>query len=247
MPRSDGRFFVGRTYPWPAGRIALRRRLEGRRRRRRREPLQHGRRSRLGGGRRSRRHVVVAAVAIDAGHLAIGVLRAPPAAALGAVVLFVATEAGLGPGHRIARLETEDQPRFPALGFQVAAGRPVTAFARVAAMHVFGKRLGVGPVAVRAHLVVVDVFGAGDRRHRALDLLIGNLGEEGVAPRPAGIEIRLGAARRLVRRSAGDRHRQQQAYDQNRRDRTSDGVARVSRCPQFHLLVITGSPIAVSA
>ena len=151
-------------------------------------------------------------------------LRAPPAAALGAVVLFVATEAGFRPRHRIARLETEDQPRFLALRFQVTAGRPVTAFARVAAMHVFGKRLRVGPVAVRAQLVIVDVFGAGDRGHRALDLLIGNLGEEVVASGQPG--SRLGSVRRVdcMRRLAGYRHHHQQAYAQNRQERNPDRV-----------------------
>ena len=131
------------------------------------------------------------AMTIDARHPAVRVFRGPPAAAFAAVVLFVAAEAGFRPSHRIARLETEDQPRFPALCLQVAAGRPVTAFTGVAAMHVVGERFRVGPVAVRAQFVVVDVFRPGDGRYRALDLLITNLGKEIVGARIARIEVRL--------------------------------------------------------
>ena len=138
VPRSDGRFLAGGLYPWPAAALpapvawnAVG--ADGR------ETLQPGRVARLAGGRGSRRHVVVAAVAIDAGHFALGVLRVPPLGALGAGVLLVAMEAGLGPRDRIARLETEDQPFLPALGFQVAAGRAVAALAGVAPVHVLGK------------------------------------------------------------------------------------------------------------
>ena len=192
-------------------------------------------------------HVIVAAVAVDAGHLAGGVLRAPPAAALGAVVLFVATEAGFRPRHRVARLEAEDQPRFPALRFQVAAGRPVTALARVAAMHVLGKRLGVGLVAGRAQLVIVDVFRALHRRQRALDLLIGDLGEEGVASGPAGIEIRLrapptdGAIGRRPPPSTVAPRPELPQYNPRR------GSPDASRCPQLYLRAITGHSIVVDA
>lgn len=156
---------------------------------------------------------------IDASDFAIRVLRGPPAASFGAIVLFVAAEAGFRAGRGIARFETEDQPRFPALRLQVAAGRPVAAFARVAAMHVFGEYFRVGPVAIRAQLIVVDVFGVGDRGYLARDLLIGNLGEEIVPPRITGIEVGFGTARRHTGRLTGYRHHQQRAYAQNRQER----------------------------
>ena len=72
----------------------------------------------------------------------------------------MATEAGLRPNGRVARLEAEDQSRFSSLGFQVAAGRPVAPLATVAPVYVLGETLGVGLMAVRAQFVVVDVFGA---------------------------------------------------------------------------------------
>ena len=187
---------------------------------------------RFGGGGRSRRHVVVAAVTIDAGHAAIGVPRTPPLGAFGAGILLVATQAGLGPRHRVALLETEDQPRLLAAGFQVTAGRPVTAFARVATMHVFSKCFGVRPVARYAQLVIIDVVGAGDRRHCPFDLLVGHLGEEVVGPRPAWIKLGLRAARHLMGRPAGDRYRGQQARDQNCRD--TNAVTDYLRIPVSH-------------
>ena len=94
-------------------------------------------------------------------------------------------------------LKLKIKPRLPTVGLQVAAGRPVAAFARIVAMHVLGKRLGIRLVASRTQLVIVDVFGARHCRYCALDFLIGNLGEERVAAGPTGIEIRFGTARRL--------------------------------------------------
>ena len=151
--------------------------------------------TRFGGGRRSRGHIVVTAMAIDAGDSAIGIARTPPAGPLRTVRFFVATEAGFRTCDRIARLETEDQPRLSALGLHVTAGWPVAALAGVATMDVLGKRLGVCFVAVYAQLVIVDVFGTGDRGDRRLDLLIGNLREERVSRgQPAS---RFGSARRV--------------------------------------------------
>ena len=87
VPRSEGRFFVGRLYPWRAEPLPPAAAASpGQRDRRRRwtdgcrncatdaKPRNHRRATavviaRRRRGRRSRRHVVVAAVAIDAGHL----------------------------------------------------------------------------------------------------------------------------------------------------------------------------------
>ena len=63
-----------------------------------RGPCAIGGRAGLGGGRRAGGHVVMAAVAIDAGHAAMGVLRGPPLGPLRALVLLVAPQAGLGRG-----------------------------------------------------------------------------------------------------------------------------------------------------
>ncbi len=120
----------------------------------------------------------------------------------------------------IALVEAEDQPRFAALGLQVAAGRPMTAFAGVAAMHVFGERFRIFPVAVRAEVVVVDVFGAGNRGNLSLDFLVRDLGEEIVCPGETGIEFGLSPARRRMRGSTGypRRHQHPQAYGRQERN-----------------------------
>src|SRR5208282_2689912 len=109
---------------------------------------------RLSDGGRSGRYVVVAAVAIDAGHAAMGVLRGPPLGTGRTLVLLVALQAGLGPSNRIdTLLEAEDQPRLLAAGFHVAAGWSVTGFAVLHAVHVFVERLDVGLVALHANIV----------------------------------------------------------------------------------------------
>ena len=72
----------------------------------------------------------MAAVAIDAGHAALGVLGGPPLGAGLALVLLVTLQAGLRAHDRIgALLEAEDQPRLLAAGLHVPAGRPVTGLA----------------------------------------------------------------------------------------------------------------------
>ncbi len=157
-----------------------------------------------GGSGRPDRHVVVAAVAIDAGHAAMGVLRGPPLGPGRTLVLLVALQAGLGPGHRIdTLLETENQPRLLAAGFHVLAGRPVAGFAVLPAVYVVVERLDVGLVALHADIVVVDHLRAGELRQRAPDLLVGDLAVGVIRPRPARINVRFCPARRRGLAAAG--------------------------------------------
>ncbi len=212
VPRSEGRFLAGRTYcggdpalavpPWKDVSVAGSRCSEA--------PL------RRGGRRCSRRDVVVGAMAVDAGHAAIGMLRSSPARPFGTGVLLVALQARFGPCYRVSRLETEDQSGLPALSLQVAAGRAMTAFTTVTAVHVVGKRLGVCLVALGAQLVVIDIFRSGNRRHRAFDFLVTNLRVEVVRTWPPRGQIRLGTTVRLLRRPARYRQGHEQARAQNR-------------------------------
>jgi hypothetical protein len=78
-------------------------------------------------------------MAIYARHAAMSVLRAAPLCPGGALILLVALQTSLGAGHRIAFLETEDQPRLSALSFQMAARRPMARLARVSSMYVVGE------------------------------------------------------------------------------------------------------------
>ena len=124
---------------------------------------------RFGRGRRPRRDVVVARVAVGAGHVVVRVLRDPPAGSRRTVVLLVAPQAQLGLLRRGQRLEAEDQARFLAPRLNVLAGRPVAGFAGLALLvqppvDVLLERLGVRLVAGQAQLVVVDVLGVRDRR-----------------------------------------------------------------------------------
>ena len=96
------------------------------------------------------------AVAVDAGHLA---SRRASSVASGClrVQLFSSWQRRQASARATGSpaLKLKIKPGLSALGFQVAAGRPVTTFARVATMHVFRKRLGVRFVAGRTQ-----------RRHR---------------------------------------------------------------------------------
>ena len=159
---------------------------------------------RLRGGGRADGHVVVAAVAVDAGHAAMGVLGGPPLGPGRTLVLFVALQTGLGPGDRIdTLLEAEDQPRLLAAGLHVLAGRSVAGFAVLHAMYVVVERLDVGLTALHADFVVVDHLRAGELRHRPPDLRVGDLVESVIGPRPARINVGLCPARRWVLAAAG--------------------------------------------
>jgi hypothetical protein len=115
-------------------------------------------------------------MAAYARYAALGVLRSPPLRAGGAAVLFVAFQANLGLVRGRELLEVEDQAGFLAAGHHVAAGRPVARFAGLTLVnplvHVRRERRGIGAVAGRAKLVVVDVFRARDLRDGAADLSV---------------------------------------------------------------------------
>jgi hypothetical protein len=68
-------------------------------------------------------------MAIDTGHTAMSVLRGAPLRTGRALILFVTLQTSFGPSNRIAFFETENQPRLPTLGLQMAACRPVTGLA----------------------------------------------------------------------------------------------------------------------
>jgi hypothetical protein len=114
----------------------------------------------------------------------------------------VALQAGLGADHGITLLETEDQPRLPALGFQVSAGRSVACLALLPPVDIMGKGLDVILVARHADFVIVDVLGPWNHRRLPFDLLIRDLGKEVIPFGPARIQIGFGPLSHLVRRSA---------------------------------------------
>ena len=161
------------------------------------------------GGRRSQRHVVMAAVAVDAGHLAVGVLRPSPAGSLGAIVLFVAN-----------RQASARATGSPVLKLKIRPGsRPWVSRWRLAgpwqpsheSLRCTFSANDLAYVAWQvAHKSSSLTYSApGHPRQRALDLLIANLGEERVASRPARIDIGFGAGCQIMGRAAGSRHQQQ--------------------------------------
>ncbi len=153
--------------------------------------------------RRSRRHVVVSAVAIDAGHAAMGVLARAPTAADGALAVLVALQTGLRLCGGAPLLKAEDHPRLLAAALDVLAGRAVAGLALPLAMDVVGKRLDVGVVAGHADFVVVDELRPRHHRQRRPHFAVRDLHEQPwIRLRRAIVYPGLRAAAGLVRRLA---------------------------------------------